>query len=61
MLALAKLRCVNIRRLRCSLFPSLPLGLAGVSGLDSHFHPVMLGVIEGHRAVDPASMQKTVR
>jgi hypothetical protein len=31
------------------------------SHLDSHCHPVMLGVIEGHRAVDPASMQKAMR
>ena len=32
-----------------------------VPKLDSHFHPVMLGVSEGHRAVDLASMQRTMR
>ncbi len=31
------------------------------SHLDSHFHPVMLGVTKGHRAIDPASMQKIMR
>ena len=57
---------INLHLKHSSAFMALHFWILTVfvqigSHLDSHCHQVMLGVIEGHRAVDPASMQKAMR